>query len=295
MPSSKHKKRHKLKIIGIIVGLLAISALTVVICQILFPKSATIANITQNIQVVESTEQQQATKISNPTLTDPNLPKATSIPILMYHFFYDSAAGGTGEDSNWVDTQNFEEHMKYLSDNSYYFPTWEETQQFIKGEVSLPEKSIVITADDGNPSFFSLAVPILTKYNVPATSFLITSWTDPKNVTTNKDLVTFMSHSHAMHDGGCEGGKGGLFRCLENSRAIADLKTSREIIGGGDVFCYPFGDYTDQSVQALKDAGFEIAVTTEYGKAKPGMNPLLLPRIRISQSTDLSSFISTIN
>ena len=103
-----------------------------------------------------------------------------------------------------------------------------------------------------------------------------------------------MSHSHAMHTGGCEGGKGGLFRCLEHDKAIADLETSRQIIGGGDVFCYPFGDYTDQSVQELTEAGFKLAVTTEYGKAKPGMDPLLLPRIRISQSTDLASFISAI-
>jgi peptidoglycan/xylan/chitin deacetylase (PgdA/CDA1 family) len=138
-------------------------------------------------------------------------------------------------------------------------------------------------------------VPILKKYNIPATSFLITSWNDPKNITTNKDLITFMSHSHAMHDGGCEGGHGGLFRCLEHDKAIADLETSRQIINGGDVFCYPFGDYTDQAIQELKEAGFKMAVTTEYGKAEPGMNPLLLPRVRISQTTSLNAFINAIN
>lgn len=292
--NSIKKRNHTKIIIATVLGWLIIGAMTLYACQILFPKQNTRAEVIDNTQLQKTVEPVKPAKPVNPTITNPSLPKATSVPILMYHFFYDSAAGGKGEDGNWIDTKTFDEHIKYLSDNKYYFPTWDEVKQFIAGEISLPEKSIVVTADDGNPSFFNLAVPILTKYNVPATSFLITSWTDPKNITTNKDLITFMSHSHAMHDGGCEGGHGGLFRCLEHDKAIADLKTSRDIIGGGDVFCYPFGDYTDQAIQELKEAGFKIAVTTEYGKAEPGMNPLLLPRIRISQTTDLASFISAI-
>lgn len=236
------------------------------------------------------------TKISqqNPTLTDPNAPKLNALPILMYHFFYDSAAGGNGPDGNWVDTTTFDSHMKYLADNKYYFPTWDEVRQFVNGEISLPEKSIVITDDDGSSSFFSLAVPILAKYKVPATSFIITSWTDPKTIDTDTSIVTFMSHSHDMHRGGCDGGAGGLFRCLDYEDAMKDLETSKEIVGGGDVFCYPFGDYTDQSIQELKDAKFSLAVTTKYGKVTNETNPLLMPRIRISQSTNLESFIAAI-
>lgn len=291
----KAKRHNNIKIIIIaIFSLIAISAVTLYICQTLYPRSSAKAEAINSATPLIQTVQQEPIKSVNPTITDPSLPKAKSLSILMYHFFYDSAAGGTGEDGNWVDTKTFEDHIKYLSDNKYYFPTWDEVEQFIAGNISLPEKSIVITADDGNPSFFNLAVPILVKYKVPATSFLITSWTDPKNINTDKNLITFMSHSHAMHDGGCEGGHGGLFRCLEHDKAIADLETSKGIIGGGDVFCYPFGDYTDQSIQELKEAGFKVAVTTEYGKAEPGMNPLLLPRIRISQSTDLNSFIADI-
>lgn len=34
--------------------------------------------------------------------------------------------------------------MKYLSENNYYFPTWDEVASFIDGKQVLPEKSVVI-------------------------------------------------------------------------------------------------------------------------------------------------------
>ena len=61
---------------------------------------------------------------------------------------------------------------------------------------------------------------------------------------------------------------------------MADLKKSIEICGSGDAFAYPYGDYNDSSVAMVKEAGFLCAVTTQPGKAKPGHNPLLLPRVR---------------
>ncbi len=296
MQSNRHTKQSKLKsVIGITFCLLIISIVTVILCQNIFPKPIKQQEITDTTKSSIEIKSEEPIKPMNPTLKDPSLPTAKSIPILMYHFFYDSSAGGTGEDGNFIDTEVFEQHIKYLVDNKYYFPTWDEVKQYIAGSISLPEKSIVITDDDGSGTFFSLAVPILTKYKVPVTSFLITSWTDPKSINTDRSLVTFMSHSHDMHQGGCEGGHGGLFRCLDHDKAVADLITSKNITGGGDVFCYPFGDYTDQAIQELKDAGFSLAVTTEYSKAEPGMNPLLLPRIRISQSTDINSFVNAIN
>lgn len=298
--SNRFHRHHKMVLI--IVGVLLFFVAGLFLGAYLFHKDKDVSTNTQPNpeQQIATTEPSQVetkpTKITqiNPTLTNPDAPKLEALPILMYHFFYDSAAGGSGPDGNWVDTATFESHIKYLADNNYYFPTWDEVRQFVNGETSLPEKSIVITDDDGSSSFFSLAVPILAKYKVPVTSFIITSWTDPKTIDTDTSIVTFMSHSHDMHRGGCEGGAGGIFRCLDHDDAMNDLETSKKIVNGGDVFCYPFGDYTDQSIQELKDAKFSLAVTTKYGKVTDETDPLLMPRIRISQSTDLDSFIAAI-
>ena len=46
------------------------------------------------------------------------------LPVLMYHFFYDKSKD-SGKDGNWIEISNFEEQMKYLAENDFYFPTWE--------------------------------------------------------------------------------------------------------------------------------------------------------------------------
>ena len=45
--------------------------------------------------------------------------------------------------------------------------------------------------------------------------------------------------------------------------AVKDLKTSAKVLGGNkDAFAYPFGDYNDKCVEALKKSGFLCGVTT---------------------------------
>ncbi len=186
--------------------------------------------------------------------------------------------------------------MKYLKENQYYFPTWTELASYLQGSLNLPEKSVIITDDDGSGTFFSLAYPILAKYQIPATSFLITSWSgDPSKFGVDRNLISFQSHSHAMHQGGCSEGHGGRFMCIDYQSGIDDIETASKIVGSKDVFCYPFGDVNDNAKQMLADAGYKIAVTTAYGVAQIGDDMLELPRIRVSGGQSLDQFIASIN
>ena len=44
----------------------------------------------------------------------------------------------------------------------------------------------------------------------------------------------------------------------------------------------------------VEEAGFDCAVTTVYGKAYPGMDPMLLPRIRMNNDQTIEQFISMV-
>lgn len=228
--------------------------------------------------------------ISKPTV----LSNKTGIPILMYHFFYDSSIGQTAHDSNYLEINTFEEQIKYLVNNNYYFPTWNELNDYIDNKIMLPKKSIIITIDDGAESFFRLAYNVLLKYNVKATSFIVTSWTSLNNINVDRLLINFQSHTHNMHRGGCNTGHGGIFQCIDYNDAINDLNTSKSIIGSSEVLAYPFGDYNNAIINELKDVGFKMAVTTNSGRVVVGSNKYLLPRVRISNNTTLSSFINLI-
>ncbi len=221
--------------------------------------------------------------------------KSKGVAILMYHYFYDKTAGETGKNSNYMEIHDFEDQMKYLSDNKYYFPSWQEIADYVDGKINLPSKSIVVTIDDGQYTFFNLALPILNKYNIKATPFIITSKAGGKKVAKYQyPNINYQSHTHLMHQGGCKGGRGGLFRCIDHDKGVADLKKSIQIVGHNDAIAYPFGDVTDNVLSITKDAGFKVGVTIKYGKAKPGMDRYQLPRIRMYKGMSLSTFKNSI-
>ena len=213
------------------------------------------------------------------------------LPVLMYHFFYDNNKYYK-EDNNWLNIEDFEAQLKYMTENDFYFPTWEEVSDYIDGKIKLPSKSVVLTVDDGDASFFDVAVPVLQKYKVPATSFVITSWYgwryDPKI-----EYVVWESHSDQMHESGANG-KGRMVNWTHD-QIISDLKTSSETLGGANVFCYPFGHYNDTAIKALQDANFILAFTVEGGRVTTESNKYKLPRVRVTDGNSLSYFISSIS
>lgn len=215
------------------------------------------------------------------------------LPVLMYHFFYDASKGEKGTDNNWMEVSAFEAQMKYLADNNYYFPSWNEVEAYINGTKTLPAKSVVITIDDGDASFIKYAIPIIEKYNVKATSFVVTSWNGnwlPKSY--KSSYLDFQSHSHDMHRSGANGK--GRFVNLSYKDALADVTKSKNIIGNCTVFCYPFGHYNNTAIKTLKDSGYKLAFTTKGGRVYKGANKFALPRVRMSKGISLSAFKSAV-
>jgi len=300
------KIRRRRKIIGI---LTAVLSLLICISIILFISKFVLDKATEEKDVEEQTEdltvgdkkekERQKMEEENGEVerVKPDLSQGTadSIPICMYHYVYENSNPPEKIDANFIEVNVLEEELKYLKENGYYFPTWAEVREFIDGKIELPKKSIVLTFDDG-PIYIELAVPLLEKYGIQATSFVITSYYDSKEMLDgyrNKNLY-FESHSHNMHRGGGNIGHGGIFPALSKEEALQDLRQSIEYCGSGEAFAYPFGDYTVECEQVLEEAGFLCAVTTEAGKCSPGAAPYALPRVRMSGGQTLAEFIKKI-
>lgn len=247
------------------------------------------SEITRKVIVKKKETTKNNTVTTSSTSTNKIGTSKKGLPVLMYHFFYNAKAGGKGPDNNWMEISAFEEQMKYLSENNFYFPSWEEVEAYINGTKSLPEKSVVVTIDDGDKTFIDLAIPIINKYNVKATSFVVTSWNGdwlPKSYKSNH--LDFQSHSHDMHRSGANGK--GRFVNLSYKEALEDVKKSKNIIGNCTVFCYPFGHYNDNAKKVLKDAGYKLAFTTQGGRVYPGADKYALPRVRVSKGISMSAF-----
>lgn len=247
-----------------------------------------------------ATQSRKVSVVTKPVVKPEDIVKPTTsgtgLPVLMYHFFYDASKGEKGKDANWMEISDFDAQMKYLADNNFYFPTWEEVAGYVNGTTTLPEKSIVVTIDDGDVSFINYAIPVIEKYNVRATSFAITSWNGEwmaGRFNFPGSHLNVQSHSHDSHRSGANG-RGRLVN-MTYAEALEDVSKSRDLLGGATVFCYPFGHYNDTAIQALKDANFKLAFTTAGGRVYPGSNPYALPRVRMSRGISLQDFVNKVS
>lgn len=222
--------------------------------------------------------------------------KASSIRVVAYHAFYDKNV----ESEKWCRTsichctEQIEEHSKYISENSYFTLTMNELEMFIDGKINIPQKSVAITIDDG--LLAERGIAILAKYKLNATVFLITSYYTPSNYE-KYDYIEFHSHGHNIHNvGQCPGGQGGGIKCLNEEDLLNDLNTSRELLNGSTVFCYPFYEYNDYAIRMLKESGFTMAFAGFIGdgRVRVNTNKYLIPRYTIYNDTTLNEFANII-
>jgi peptidoglycan/xylan/chitin deacetylase (PgdA/CDA1 family) len=67
-------------------------------------------------------------------------------------------------------------------------------------------------------------------------------------------------------------------------REIAGSRTACEALSGClvDTFAYPFGDYDDRTILAVRRAGFKYAYTSHGDVVRPGADPMRLPRVHVA-------------
>ena len=191
------------------------------------------------------------------------------IPILLYHDFLATVPDSDTDNFNYINTpQSFEENIKVLLENGYTFISFQELYDAINGKMSLPEKPILINFDDGYYSNYEYVFPILKKYNVKASIFVVTdkigteidgkrylSWDQCKEMQ-DSGLVDIFSHSkrHVFYDR--------LPVRMIRDDVIESYKIIEENLGSKNlkVFAYPYGAYTKESVWALKLNGIDMQV-----------------------------------
>lgn len=219
-------------------------------------------------------------------------PSAQKITVLNYHFFYDEQQ--SCEEIICLKKSVFEDQMKYLYDNEYYTPTMQEFEWFLDKKINLPQKSVLITVDDGALGTDTILPEILEKYNLHATLFLITGWNDKNKFISSH--IELHSHSDAMHEAGvCPGGQGGGIKCLPEETVLSDLKKTRELLNETTAFAYPFYEYNDRAIRLLQEAGFTMAFVGGRKKAYPGINKMLIPRYSIVSTYTMQEFIQMVS
>ncbi|MBL7085216.1 MAG: polysaccharide deacetylase family protein [Candidatus Omnitrophica bacterium] len=208
------------------------------------------------------------------------------VPILMYHHIDER-----GEISSLsVSPENFRCQMAFLSRRNYNVISLAQLVQSMQKETKLPRNTVVITFDDGYEDNYTFAYPVLKKYNLPATIFVIVNSIDQENYLTYAQIKEMLS-SKGIIDIGSHSLAGGYLpgqtvRELESeigaSKLILEAKLNKSI----DFFCYPIGGFSPQIQQLVKKYGYRGACATNRGKRQTYLNDdiFALKRIKVKDS-----------
>ena len=231
--------------------------------------------------------------------------RATTVPILMYHSisklpertwhpYYETSTS----------PRIFEEHMKCLYENEYSAIALNEMPEVMRNGKGA-SRSVIITFDDGYRDFLVNAFPILERYGLKATVFLVTGmmgsrssnfhgkdfldWEDVRGL--RKRGIAFGSHTvnHLKLE---------TLQLKEMEVEIADSKNEIESRLGEpvDAFSYPYAfpegraDFLEKFFEVFNWCGYRFGVTTVIGRVKNGDNLLSLKRVPVNEYDDPALF-----
>ena len=211
------------------------------------------------------------------------------VPILMYHYIVPDAPKS---DRLTISPRQLERQMRFLRNNHYNIVALEAIADLIRDKKKIPPKTVAITFDDGKKDNFTEAFPILKKYNIPATMFIIVdqvgrpqgdkmNWQEIKTMQ-DSGLITIGSHTltHPLLTEVTDDGE--LRRQIFDSKKKLEAELGRKV----NTFCYPSGRFNSRIRHLVIEAGYKLAVATNPGHRVADGDLFVLKRLRISSNTN---------
>ena len=190
-----------------------------------------------------------------------------------------------------VNEELFEKQMKFIKNMHFKTLTLEDMNCYMNNNCKISKNSVLITFDDGYLNNYEYAFPILKKYNLNAVVFVIGSYIDHDGFL-SKDIIEktkkeypnieFASHSYDLHYIEAKD--------LKYDDYVNDINKQKEIINT-NYFAYPFGNYNNDYIKALKKNNYKLAFgfgsDGDFKKASYKDNKYVIPRLSISGSMPL--------
>jgi len=223
------------------------------------------------------------------------------IPILMYHGIRPTLGARHPYFETNIAPALFARHMELLSNYGYTTVTLREVNEALLTGRAVG-KWVALTFDDGYRDFYTAAFPVLSKYGLTATVFVIPGLTGEQRI--DRDGKEFMTwgeirevQSYGMQIGSHTMTHPQL-HSMQPTQIKKELKQSKDLIEDKlgvaiQSFAYPFA-FPEQDrpfVQTMKDLltlhGYCDGVCTIIGTAQRGHDPLFLPRLPVNGYDDL--------
>lgn len=201
----------------------------------------------------------------------------SGVPILAYHRVRDD------EERYSVSPQQFSEQMQFLQQHGYTAISLAEMADAFSSGKKLPPKPIVITFDDGYADNLLTALPIMEKYGMKATVFVIAdsvgqpdylNWDQALELLRRGTEIGSHTVSHAALN---------QVNDVQKQAEIAESKVVLESRLGKPVefLAYPFGQFDVSLFPLLQQAGYRGACTGIAGLNFANDSPFRWKRINM--------------
>ena len=210
------------------------------------------------------------------------------VPILLYH-----RLGPALTDEMTVTTPVFESQLRLIQERNYrVIPLSELLGAFADPAIELPERTVVLVADDGHRTVYTDMFPLIKRYKIPVTLFIypsaISNPSAPYAMTWEQlaemkasGLVDIQSHTFWHPNFKIE--KKRLAPAayekftqdqLVKSKAVLDQRLGLKV----DQLAWPFGIYDAELMQWAQAAGYVAAFTIDRRPVTRSENLMSLPR-----------------
>jgi peptidoglycan/xylan/chitin deacetylase (PgdA/CDA1 family) len=180
--------------------------------------------------------------------------------ILEYHNVSTSTSADTS-----ISPANFRTQMEYLRDNGFRVLPLQDVVKALRAGTALPEKTAVITFDDGYRSVYDEAFPLLKAFGWPFTVFVTTgqvastrtslyaSWDQLREMGTAGATLANHTVSHLYMIEQREGEtEAAWLQRLEGEITQAELTIEEQTGQSHKLLAYPYGEY-NAAIKALVD------------------------------------------
>ncbi len=212
----------------------------------------------------------------------------TALRVLTYHRF-----GEVANDAFCLSPATFERQVRWIAEAGIAV-TLDAVCDSLNGQGRLPDGAVLLTIDDGHLSTWSEARPILEAHGVPAVAYVTSDLVgrgdlDGRMPEPYMDWAQVARLERAGIAIGSHAANHRSIGLLSAVEARDEVARSREVLqerAGVAVrsFAYPFGtaiDCTPESAQAVKEAGYDCAFTSQHGSIGKDLDPFLLPRVKV--------------
>lgn len=218
-----------------------------------------------------------------------------NLPILMYHQVKNFKTG-----KNVITPYEFESDLKFLKANSYNTITMTQLIDYVYDDKPLPGNSIILSFDDSYLNTYRYVYPLLQKYDMKIVLSIIGIDTDNFTSTPSSSIdtshmtweqikelsdsrfVEVQNHSYNMHSKtknriGCTQNSGEKYEDYEKALSD-DINRLQEKIyyytgKEPNTFTYPFGRYSQNTVDVIKKLNIKASLSCDYGINQITKNP----------------------